>query len=67
MIISARIVKPGAKARRCEHCGAAIYGNALWLYGAAHHGDKPYVIWIHPECTDFQDPTILRAKGEPVL
>jgi ligand-binding sensor protein len=62
MIISARIVRP-RRFRRCEHCGGMIVQKALRLYGAAESTDRPYVIWLHPGCTDYSDPKIIRAKG----
>lgn len=64
MLISARMVKP-RKFRVCEMCEGMIVTQALRLYGAAESCDKPYVIWIHPECTDWSDPKILKAKGIP--
>ena len=64
MIISAKIVKP-RRFRTCETCGGMVVTRALRLFGAAHEGDKPHVIWLHPECTEHNDPKILKAKGLP--
>jgi hypothetical protein len=61
MLISARIVKP-RRFRVCEECKGMIVTKALRLYGAAESGDKPYVVWTHPDCTVWSDPKILKAK-----
>jgi len=46
-----------------------IATKAMRLYGAADSGDKPYVIWLHPGCTEYNDPKIVKAqeslKGAP--
>jgi hypothetical protein len=60
MIISARIVKP-RKVRRCEMCDCPIVTQALRLYGAATRRDKPYVVWVHPECCESSDRKIQAA------
>ena len=62
MLISASIIKRPRRVRVCDLCEVMIVQNALRLYGSAETGDKPYVMWLHPECTDWQDPKVLRAK-----
>jgi len=63
MIISAKIVNVRRGTfRTCEVCEGMIVTKAMRLYGAAEKGDKPYVIWLHPECTEYNDPKILKAK-----
>ena len=70
MIISARIVNVRRGTFRiCEVCEGMIATKAMRLYGAADSGDKPYVIWLHPGCTEYNDPKIVKAqeslKGAP--
>jgi len=64
VLISARLVHP-RKPRRCDNCGGMIVTSALRLYGACDEGDKPYVIWTHPDCTEWSHPKIQKAKGLP--
>jgi hypothetical protein len=62
MIISAKIITPRSF-RRCCWCGGIITRSALRLYGAAERGDPPYVVYMHPSCTQDNDPKIVRAKS----
>ena len=62
MLISAKAIKNPRTVRTCADCGEAIYGSSLRLYGAAFKEDKPYVVYTHPECTQWPDPKILEAK-----
>ena len=48
MIISAKLIKNPRNERDCDNCGRAITGSHLRLYGSAHTGDKPYVLFVHP-------------------
>jgi hypothetical protein len=51
MIISASIIWKPRKKWHCDECGKdQIEGPAVRLYGAAHHGDPPYIIKLHPMC-----------------
>jgi len=50
MIISAIIIKRPRKERICDSCYHPIVGEQLRLYGCAEQGDKPYPVYLHPEC-----------------
>ena len=63
MLISATIIKRPRRVRVCNHCEVMIVRDALRLYGAAEKCDKPYVMWLHPDCTDWQEPKVLKAKA----
>ncbi len=62
MLISAKAIRKPRTFVLCDQCGESIYGPHLRLYGAAHEGDRPYVIRLHPDCTQWEDPKILAAK-----
>lgn len=62
MLISAGVVRAPRGPRRCGTCGRPATGPVLRLYGAAHEGDPPYVLWVHPGCIDAG-----WAKQEPRL
>lgn len=65
MLISATIIKRPRKKRGCSGCLKVIDGPQLRLYGAADMGERPYAMYIHPECTGWQHPKILAAKVTP--
>ena len=50
MLISAKIIKNPHKRWTCDECEHLIIGPVLRLYGAAHSGEKPYVLRLHPDC-----------------
>ncbi len=52
MIIKLRKVKEVRNSKDCTTCYKRIWaGNpAIYLFGMAEVGDKPYGVWIHPEC-----------------
>ena len=62
MIISASVILKPRVIRRCESCRKEIAGPTLRLYGSAHRGDSPYVIYLHPECTESDERQIMYAK-----
>lgn len=62
MIISAKIIRKPRKTRHCSHCLKPIKWQAMRLYGAAHAGDKPYVLWLHSDCVGSDDPKVAKAK-----
>lgn len=69
MIISAKLIKKSRVLRRCESCSRKIEpgSQVLRLYGMAHKGDFPYVIYVHPyQCNymDRSDPKIMEALQE---
>jgi hypothetical protein len=64
MIISASIIYKPRTIRRCESCRKEITGSTLRLYGSAGGGDPPYVIYIHPDCTESNERQIMYAKLE---
>lgn len=61
MIIAASIIKKARKQRRCEFCNRFIEGPTLRMYGYGVFGDPPYAIYVHPGCTDYNDPKIIKA------
>lgn len=60
-LISAKLIGKPRRVRNCAQCGEPISGKTLRLYGAAHTGDKPYALYLHPACTEWQHPKIERA------
>ena len=52
MIIKLRLVNRTRKHRDCASCSLQITAGepSIYLFGAAEYGDKPYSIWIHPDC-----------------
>jgi len=50
MIISAKVIKKPRTKRLCSSGGDEIDGSHVRLYGAAHKGDKPYVIYECVRC-----------------
>jgi len=64
MIISAWIVQRPRKVRKCCDCGKLIDGPQLRLYGYAETGDKPYPVWLHPECD--KDPEVKKKLAAQV-
>lgn len=61
MIISAVLVKKPRRLRTCDLCWQTISGPVLRLYGAAQQGDKPYVLFLHPDCCGEKHPKIEKA------
>jgi len=55
MIISAKIIKRPRKERICDSCYRPIVGEQLRLYGCAEQGDKPYPVYLHPECNKSKE------------
>jgi hypothetical protein len=64
MIISAILIKNSRMIRYCEHCNKRIEGETLRLYGAGLNGDPPYVIYLHPNCTESTDPKITKIMNK---
>ncbi len=67
MIISAKVIRRNRKQRPCGHCSRIIIPGdpALRLYGAAETGDKPWAMYLHPNCcTDKLDAKIKAALLE---
>ena len=62
MIISASIIKKPRRIRKCDTCHREITGPTLRLYGSAGRGDPPYVVYIHPDCTESGERKIMCAK-----
>lgn len=50
MIIKMTIIKNPRKSRKCDSCYRFIQGKTIYMFGMAEYGDKPYSIWLHPEC-----------------
>lgn len=52
MIIKLRKVEATRVNRDCAYCSLQITAGepSIYLFGAAYYGDKPYSIWIHPDC-----------------
>ena len=57
MIIKLRKVKRTRVNRDCYECYLQIAAGepSIYLFGAAEYGDKPYSIWIHPDCAHGSD------------
>ena len=57
MIIKIRRVKHLRKDRRCDSCNVWMEKGqeSVYMFGMADYGDKPYGIWIHPECVTGKD------------
>lgn len=53
--ISANIILRPRKRRICPTCSKPIIGKTARLYGNAHQGDPPWVIYLHPECVGGKD------------
>lgn len=62
--ISARVIKQPQKQRRCDDCTRPIHGWQVRLYGMAFRGDKPYLTYFHPECTNWQNHRAITALWE---
>jgi len=58
MIISATIIHHPRVARRCDSCGEPLT-KTVRLYGYAHHGDEPYVLYLDEGCAKL-DPEVKR-------
>ena len=48
--IAVTIIKKPRKYRRCDECGKSLDGETIRLYGMAHHGEKPYNLYLHRSC-----------------
>lgn len=64
MLISASIIKKPRKSRKCDECGKPMTGPTLRLYGAGSSFDPPYAMYLHPECTMWEHPKIIKVKNE---
>lgn len=64
MLISANIIKKPRARRICGTCHKAIEGPTLRLYGAAESSDPPWPLYIHPSCTTWDHPKVLKAKEQ---
>jgi hypothetical protein len=50
VILSAKVVRKPRKPRYCGRCSSRINGVSIVLYGAVDTGDKPGVLYFHPDC-----------------
>lgn len=64
MIISAKLVK-SRKQHNCAQCERLIPvgEKKLRLYGAAELGDRPYVIYLHPDCYHGSEQRVATVLG----
>lgn len=60
-LIAATLIRKPRVPRECATCGRMTDGPVLRLYGAAHRGDPPYVLWVSPSCNQWQHPKITKA------
>ena len=67
MIISAKIIKRPRKERICDSCYRPIVGEQLRLYGCAEQGDKPYPVYLHPECDKSKEVARKLSGGLTML
>jgi hypothetical protein len=47
--ISRKVIERPRIVRRCSRCREVIEGATARLYGYAHEGEKPYVIYEHAD------------------
>ena len=50
MILSAKVIKAPKMIRYCADCDYPISGGQLKLYGMAEPEEKPFNIFLHPNC-----------------
>ncbi len=67
MILSAKIVKNPEAIKNCDECGWPIFKHMLKLYGMAHQEDKPFNIYLHPDCAEKSIDMSQEPKIEATL